>query len=118
MGEKGKGKGTGKRLASDDPLVKDVVAMILEGIANPELQKEGKAFVPSEWSTKYKPTLGPYKKFLLAHPDEFTLIEDGTGKFIIKRPQDVGPNELKEAPLIKGTTWQKKLIDAWMAYCL
>lgn len=124
QGSSSKGKGKGKKgqpklsKAVDDPLAKEVVAMILKGIAEPESQKDGKAFVPSDWSMKFKPKLGPYKKFLLAHPDEFALVEDGTGNFIIKRPQDVDPNEKTKAPLVKGTTWQKKLLDAWLAYCL
>jgi len=127
-GVPGKGKGKGKkgksklpplpRQDADNPLVKEVVDIILAGIADAESQKDGKSFVPAEWATTYKPKLGPYKKFLTAHPDKFALVEDGTGKFIIKRPQDVDPNHQTQAPLIKGTTWQKKLIDAWMAYCL
>jgi len=124
-GKKEKGEGEGKkekapvlRDAADDPLVKEAVDIILAGIADPESQKDGKAFVPSDWSTKYKAKLGPYKKFLTAHPGKFALVEDGTGKFIIKRPEDVSPSDQTPAPLIKGTTWQKKLTDAWMAYCL
>merc|ERR1712232_150368 len=53
-----------------------------------------------------------------AHPEDFALVEDGTGNFIIKRPEDVDPNEQKKTPLVEGTTWQKKLLDAWLAYCL
>lgn len=127
-GSPAKGEGKGKkekapllREAADDPLVKEVVDVILAGIAEPEAQKDGKSFVPKDWSTTYKPKLGPYKKFLMAHPDKFALVEDGTGKFIIKRPEDVCPEDKTNqasAPLIKGTTWQKKLIDSWMAYCL
>jgi len=121
--DKGKGKGKGTEQpklskVSDDPLAKEVLAMILKGIYDPESQKDGKAFVPADWSTKFKPKLGPYKKFLQAHPDDFALVEDGTGNFIIKRPEDVDPNEQTKSPLIKGTTWQKKLLDSWLAYCL
>jgi len=121
------GEGKGKKMkapplreTADDPLVKEVVEVILAGIADPESQKDGKAFVPKDWSTKYKTKLGPYKKFLMAHPAKFALVEDGTGKFIIKKPEDVGPDDQTQAraPLIKGSTWQKKLTDAWMAYCL
>jgi len=114
-----KGAGKGKlRNAADDPLVQEVIAMIFKGIADPASQKDGKAFVPVEWATKYKPKLGPYKKFLQAHPDQFALVEDGAGLFVIKSPKDVEPGQVTKAPLVKGSTWQKKLIDAWMAYCL
>lgn len=114
-----KGAGKGKlRNAADDPLVQEVIAMIFKGIADPASQKDGKAFVPTEWATKYKPKLGPYKKFLQAHPDQFALVEDGAGLFVIKSPKDVEPGQVTKAPLVKGSTWQKKLIDAWMAYCL
>lgn len=106
------------RTQADDPLVKEVVDMILKGIAEPGSQKDGKAFVPIDWSNKYKPTLGPYKKFLLAHPDKFALVEDGSATFTIKRPEDVDSKAQVQAPKVKGTTWQKMLTNAWMAYCL
>lgn len=113
--KEGKADDIGKHRA-----LQEVIDTILKGIADPEAQKDGKAFVPAMWATKFKPQFGPYKKFLQAHPEKFALIHDGTGNFVIKRPEDVDPKELKKKTptLVNGKTWQKMTIDAWMAYCL
>merc|ERR1712048_857252 len=62
-------------IAEIGDLKAEAIAHILEGIAKPEKPDGTKAFIPKEWDTKYKPVLGSYKKFLLAHPDTFRVIE-------------------------------------------
>merc|ERR1740121_1408394 len=41
------------------------IEVIKKGLKeNPEAQKDGKPYLPLEWSKQFKPVLGPYRKFL------------------------------------------------------
>jgi len=59
-------------------------------------QEDGRAFVPKDWDSVFKPTLGPYIKFLLTRPDQFRVVEGrGPGLFTI---EDVTGNKTVVAP--------------------
>eukprot|EP00438_Fugacium_kawagutii_P011787 Skav222961 [mRNA] locus=scaffold1489:764463:770986:- [translate_table: standard] len=43
----------------------EVIRIIKEGLKRePEVQAKGICWIPKEWSTKWKPILGPYRKFV------------------------------------------------------
>eukprot|EP00438_Fugacium_kawagutii_P024260 Skav223121 [mRNA] locus=scaffold419:817722:822072:- [translate_table: standard] len=65
-------------------LTAEAIAEIRQGVSKIGVQKAGAPFVPWDWSEKYKPVLGPYKQFLKDHSDEFVLVTEKNGDFIIR----------------------------------
>merc|ERR1711920_924829 len=78
--------------ADRERLVKEAVADILKGIADPETQKNGGPFVPLGWHTKYAPALGKYKKFVVSQTDTLGIVEQANGAFRIVRAADAPPS--------------------------
>jgi len=51
------------------------ICTIKRGLRMPGAQKDGKAFVPENWDSVFRPVLGAYLKFLLSRPDQFRVVE-------------------------------------------
>eukprot|EP00434_Breviolum_minutum_P030160 symbB.v1.2.026672.t3/scaffold2684.1/size75764/4 len=83
-----------------------------QGVSKSGVQKAGSPFVPADWSEKYKPALGQYKQFLKDHPEDFVLITDKNGDFIIRLPDQLDPPSIPDKKV-----WEKHLLKAWMEYC-
>eukprot|EP00927_Polykrikos_kofoidii_P001447 TRINITY_DN10541_c0_g1_i1.p1 TRINITY_DN10541_c0_g1~~TRINITY_DN10541_c0_g1_i1.p1 ORF type:complete len:258 (-),score=54.65 TRINITY_DN10541_c0_g1_i1:141-842(-) len=105
-------------LEERDKLVREAVAAILDGISNPDTQKSGTAYIPPDWSVKYKKTLGGYKKFV-ATQKEFCIVEGEKANFVVNRAGDssapfqvVGRTATKSAG-----DWKALLEKAWRTYC-
>lgn len=107
--EEKKAKAAPADAAEKAALVKQALAEVEAGLAK---QASSQAFVPETWATKYKPSLGPYKKFLKQHPEKFVLVTDAKGDFVIKRPGEAGAVSVPDQ-----MPWQKDLLKAWMCYC-
>lgn len=93
-------------------LTEQAIAEIRQGVSKIGVQKAGAPFVPPEWSEKYKPILGPYKQFLKDHSDEFVLVTEKSGDFIIRLPDQLDPPSIPDKQV-----WEKHLLKAWMQYC-
>lgn len=107
------GAAAGAAGGSKDALAAEAIEAVLEGIANPMMQNNGKAFIPKDWSTKYKEVLGPYKKWLSEHPDTFTLVQKDACNFIVVKAGEKPP----EGNATQVSPWQKEVLKAWMEYC-
>mmetsp|Transcript_20069 Transcript_20069/g.43792 ORF Transcript_20069/g.43792 Transcript_20069/m.43792 type:complete len:252 (-) Transcript_20069:209-964(-) len=88
-------------------LTEEAIAAILENIQKPECQKDGKAFIPDDWGSKYKNALGKYRKFLERHPDKFTVCDTGAFDYVVKVATEGAVPQ----------RWQKELVKAWRLYC-
>jgi hypothetical protein len=95
-----------------EALIKEAVSIIEEGIAKPDAQKGGKAFIPVNWSSKFKNALGKYRKFINSR-GEFVAIDTDGGNFVVKRASDAAG---EVAPAGSGK-WKKLLYSAWIGYC-
>lgn len=93
-------------------LTEQAIAEIRQGVSKIGVQKAGAPFVPPDWSEKYKPILGPYKQFLKDHSDEFVLVTEKSGDFIIRLPDQLDPPSIPDKKV-----WEKHLLKAWMQYC-
>uniref|UniRef100_A0A7S4QQC3 Uncharacterized protein n=1 Tax=Alexandrium monilatum TaxID=311494 RepID=A0A7S4QQC3_9DINO len=98
-------------------LSKAAVAAILEGIARPEMQNSVKAYIPSDWSAKYKKDLGPYKQFVKQHPKQFTLIDHDPCNFTVVKAGQAPKPMTRAGKKDPSLSWQKQLFKAWMMYC-
>eukprot|EP00747_Dinoflagellata_sp_TGD_P166045 gnl/TRDRNA2_/TRDRNA2_188245_c0_seq1.p2 gnl/TRDRNA2_/TRDRNA2_188245_c0~~gnl/TRDRNA2_/TRDRNA2_188245_c0_seq1.p2 ORF type:complete len:223 (+),score=58.55 gnl/TRDRNA2_/TRDRNA2_188245_c0_seq1:24-671(+) len=102
-------------------LIEEALDSIKAGIAEPDAQRNGDTFIPADWHTKYKPVLGHYRKFCKAQSDVLKIVEDDTGRYVIRLAnadadsQALKPHVPKTA---KGTSsWQEDLVKAWETYC-
>lgn len=107
-------KQEGKEVPSQEKqkLTEEAIAEIRQGVSKSGVQKAGSPFVPADWSEKYKPALGQYKQFLKDHPEDFVLITDKNGDFIIRLPDQLDPPSIPDKKV-----WEKHLLKAWMEYC-
>jgi len=72
------------------------ICTVKRGLRMPGAQKDGKAFVPDNWDTVFKPALGAYLKFLLSRPDQFRVVEGSSpGQYTI---ENVTMNKTVVAP--------------------
>jgi len=79
------------------------ICAIKHGLRQPGAQEDGRAFVPEDWDTEFKPLLGSYIKFLLSRPDQFRVVEGtGPGLFTI---ENVAGNTTVVAP--EWGSWKK-----------
>merc|ERR1719414_1612711 len=76
-------------------------------------RKIKQAFVPQGWTKRFKGVLGPYKQFLLQHPDKFKIIEEKKGDdFLLSLAYGVERTEVQDTK-----PWRKGLHRAWIYYC-
>lgn len=92
-------------------LEQDALKEIEEGIAKPNSQKDGKAFIPKDWHIRFGPVLGKYRKFLNKHADKYVAVDTENGKFTVMRAGEA-PVQTPRLP------WKKALETAWKAYCI
>lgn len=60
------------------------ICKIKLGLRQPGAQDDGRPFIPEDWETNFKPTLGSYVKFLVSRPDQFRIIEgSGPGLYTV-----------------------------------
>lgn len=79
------------------------ICAIKHGLRQLGAQEDGRAFVPADWDTAFKPLLGSYIKFLLSRPDQFRVLEgDAPGLFTI---ENVATNQTVVAPA--WGSWKK-----------
>ncbi|CAK9051490.1 unnamed protein product [Durusdinium trenchii] len=83
-----------------------------QGVTQAGMQKAGCPFVPADWAEKYKPVLGPYKQFLKEHAEDFVLVTEKNGDFIIRLRDQLDPPSIPNKK-----DWEKQLLKAWMGYC-
>lgn len=98
-------------------LTKEAIKEILAGISQPDAQKNAVTFLPPDWSTKYKPVLGGYKKFVQSQPEKLVVMEGNGGNFVIRKAGDTTacPDVVhKKGPV---GDWKKELTRAWNTYC-
>merc|ERR1711933_613182 len=66
-----------------------------QGLRQPGAQEDGKPFIPEDWDSKFKPTLGSYVKFVITRPDQFRIIQgEGAGFYTL---EDVSGNKTVRA---------------------
>jgi len=100
-------------------LADEAVLDIKKGIAQPASQSKGQAYIPSNWSEKYKDALGAYKKFVKRRTDKFFIVENDNGGYVVKNAGDPGTPPPTAGPSEgRGSTWKQDLVKAWMNYCL
>jgi len=63
-----------KSEASARDLTCKAICRIKHGLRQPGAQGDGRPFIPEDWDTTFKPSLGSYKKFLLGRPDQFRIV--------------------------------------------
>eukprot|EP00811_Abedinium_folium_P001269 NODE_1115_length_2601_cov_8.357720.p1 GENE.NODE_1115_length_2601_cov_8.357720~~NODE_1115_length_2601_cov_8.357720.p1 ORF type:complete len:569 (-),score=222.78 NODE_1115_length_2601_cov_8.357720:821-2527(-) len=101
---KGKGKGKGKDKDGDVPfgskgvskgnedmidtvtrhaLAARAIGEINRCLKMPGAQADGRPAVPGNWAAIYQRSLGPFKDFVLSHPDEFRIAPNNRGSFTI-----------------------------------
>jgi len=112
---KGAIKALDKATAQKTVLADEAIADILESISQPEFQNSVKAYIPKGWKERYKPTLGPYKKFLSEHPDRFAIVEHDAFNFTIMKVGEELPKP-KQKKKVK-MPWAKTLLKAFMEWC-
>uniref|UniRef100_A0A7S1MQ39 Uncharacterized protein n=1 Tax=Alexandrium catenella TaxID=2925 RepID=A0A7S1MQ39_ALECA len=120
--EAGKGKrkdkdGTDPNISPEEKAKQTAAALkeIFGGIAKPDSQRGNSFFIPDTWHIRYKPALGPYKRFLESQKDKLTIHEFGNGGWLVTKAGDKAP-EQKEART-KEEQWKKQLNSAWNTYC-
>jgi hypothetical protein len=81
------------------------------------IHKEGGAIkvCPNDWSTKYKATLGGYKKFLIKRKDDFFVTDTEDKSFIVTLAGNKPSNEVVHGMRVRN--WRRGLHRAWRTYC-
>lgn len=95
--------------AQKSKLTKECLEEILAGIAKDE--QKGAPFVPKEYHSKYKPALGPYKKFVESHPDKIAIAEEERHWIVVKA------GDKRAGQKSTGHKWKTLLEAAWSNYC-
>eukprot|EP00811_Abedinium_folium_P001717 NODE_11575_length_1277_cov_5.035652.p1 GENE.NODE_11575_length_1277_cov_5.035652~~NODE_11575_length_1277_cov_5.035652.p1 ORF type:complete len:285 (+),score=97.43 NODE_11575_length_1277_cov_5.035652:89-943(+) len=86
-----------------------LIGLAKEDSDNPSVQ----VFIPKNWSTRFKPELGAYKRFAQKHPDKFIVETLGSGDFTLKLQKGVA---VKGSPSATQVPWQNHLLKAWHLY--
>mmetsp|Transcript_88904 Transcript_88904/g.206891 ORF Transcript_88904/g.206891 Transcript_88904/m.206891 type:complete len:196 (+) Transcript_88904:55-642(+) len=111
------------RVAKDEvgrrrELAKQAIAAVQEALAQAGpaglADKKG-TFIPPDWKTKYKPVLGPYKRFILQYPKEFSIINHDPFNYTVVRAGQAWKSQRHMNSKAPG--WQRQLLKAWMLYC-
>jgi len=93
-------------------------------------EMKGGAVVPPDWATRFKPTLGPYKKFVEQYPLEFAITQQDTGNYFVTVAPTAQPLSPARLAVAKATVnaiarasqesnqvpWAPDLRSAWQKY--
>mmetsp|Transcript_87434 Transcript_87434/g.276235 ORF Transcript_87434/g.276235 Transcript_87434/m.276235 type:complete len:262 (+) Transcript_87434:53-838(+) len=101
--------------AEKEALAEEAIDEIRGFLEEAPIQKDSDPpFVPGDWGARFKGALGPYKQFLLQHPDKFTVVKiDGRSDYFILR--QAGAYGKPRLPDVRP--WGKGLLRAWSTYC-
>lgn len=103
---KGKGKGfkgffskgsnkitaAGKRLA-EEQAIEEIKKKLQKYGSSPQT---GRAMMPTDWISRFFPAVGPFKEFVMTHPEHFALYEGLKGTYTIGIAEKPAEQEWKE----------------------
>uniref|UniRef100_A0A7S1AIC6 Uncharacterized protein n=1 Tax=Noctiluca scintillans TaxID=2966 RepID=A0A7S1AIC6_NOCSC len=79
-----------------------------------KVQANGQPCIPKDWRLKFKPVLGPYKKFVLSQ-SSFRVLA-GSGESYTIHLND--GSALPALNIPEREPWQREVAKAWRSYCL
>jgi len=108
--------------------IEEIKAMIASVPDGEELT--GGTVVPPDWATRFKPTLGPYKRFVEQYPQEFVITMQETGNYFVTAAptaRSLSPARLavakatvnaiaKASQESNQASWAPDLRSAWQKY--
>jgi hypothetical protein len=102
--------------AEKEKLTKAALADILENCT--KKSTEIGPYVPTAWTTKFKPALGSYKKFCMSQTGTLQVVEKVNLQYLVlkagaKVPEGSTPTKEKG----KSKDWKNMLLGAWSAFC-
>mmetsp|Transcript_20672 Transcript_20672/g.30482 ORF Transcript_20672/g.30482 Transcript_20672/m.30482 type:complete len:235 (-) Transcript_20672:105-809(-) len=88
------------------------IEVIKRGLATSQIQVSGDAYIPEVWASKFKPLLGPYRRFVETCGAFKVVQGEIPCKFTVHRMDE----RLPTSKLVTGARWEVKLRAAWQKY--
>lgn len=98
----------GKRLA-EEQAIEEIKKKLLKYGGTPQT---GRAMMPTDWISRFFPAVGPFKEFVMTHPEHFVLYEGQKGTYTIgvaakpaeeEEPEEELPDATREPPTRAAT---------------